>query len=56
MIGNNALSKLMVSKDIIIDRYSLEQNYPNQFNPISLIEFSIPQDVNNKSLTNIQWH
>ena len=31
--------------------FSLEQNYPNPFNPITRIEFSILEDVNNVTLT-----
>ncbi|MDP2363495.1 MAG: hypothetical protein Q8M94_06960, partial [Ignavibacteria bacterium] len=32
VISNSAISKLMVSGDVIPDKYALEQNYPNPFN------------------------
>ncbi len=51
IISNSAISKLMVSSDLIPDEYALEQNYPNPFNPSTKIEFSIPEDVNNVTLT-----
>jgi hypothetical protein len=45
------INKLNVSKDIIPDKYSLEQNYPNPFNPATVIEFAIPEDSKNVTLT-----
>ena len=33
------------------DKYMLEQNYPNPFNPITIIEFSLPENVGNVKLT-----
>jgi hypothetical protein len=50
-ISNSEISKLMVSGNVIPDKYALEQNYPNPFNPSTKIEFSIPEDVNNVTLT-----
>ena len=51
VISNSSINKLMVSGEVIPDKYALEQNYPNPFNPSTKIEFSIPEDVNNVTLT-----
>ena len=51
VISNSAINKLMVSGDVIPATYSLDQNYLNPFNPSTKIEFSIPEDVNNVTLT-----
>ena len=50
-ISNSLVSKLMVTADVIPVEYTLEQNYPNPFNPSTKIEFSLPEDVNNVTLT-----
>ena len=42
-IDNSALSKLILSENVIPDEYSLEQNYPNPFNPSTTIKFSVPK-------------
>lgn len=44
-ISNNLVNKLIVSENIIPNKYSLEQNYPNPFNPGTIIEFSIPENA-----------
>ncbi|MBV6422035.1 MAG: hypothetical protein DAHOPDDO_03323 [Ignavibacteriaceae bacterium] len=48
---SSSLTKLLVSGEIMPDKYSLEQNYPNPFNPSTKIEFSLLEDVNNAALT-----
>jgi len=50
-ISESTIEKLMVSGELLPTVYSLEQNYPNPFNPMTVIEFSLPEDVANVKLT-----
>ena len=42
-ISNNLVNKLLVSADIIPDKFALEQNFPNPFNPTTTVQFDVPQ-------------
>ncbi len=53
-ISNQNIDKLMVSGQLIPEKYALEQNFPNPFNPTTTIRFSIPKEVQvNLSVYNI---
>jgi photosystem II stability/assembly factor-like uncharacterized protein len=51
VISDGTIEKLMVTGELIPDKYSMEQNYPNPFNPNTVIEFSLPENVSNVKLT-----
>jgi hypothetical protein len=42
VISDATIQKLMVSGELIPDKYSLEQNYPNPFNPATVISWQSP--------------
>jgi hypothetical protein len=41
---NQNINKLLVSKDVIPNKFALYQNYPNPFNPTTVIKYQIPKD------------
>jgi hypothetical protein len=53
-IANANINKVMVSGELIPDKYAVEQNYPNPFNAMTTVRFSIPKEVQvNLSVYNI---
>ena len=50
VISDATIQKLMVSGEIIPEKYALEQNYPNPFNPVTTIEFNLPEEAANVKL------
>jgi hypothetical protein len=54
VISNPNINKVMVSGQLIPDKYALEQNYPNPFNSMTTIRFSISKEIQvNLSVYNI---
>ncbi len=51
VISDATIQKLMLTGEFIPAAYALEQNYPNPFNPITVIEFSLPENVGNVKLS-----
>jgi hypothetical protein len=44
LIGNQNVSSIKNQNALSLNDFNLEQNYPNPFNPITLINYSVPED------------
>lgn len=50
LYGDTVLTSVTLTGNSIPDKYSLSQNFPNPFNPVTVIHYSIPSGSNNVKL------